>query len=111
MAYYRSRKSMFRAPNGLYYTNGNGNETEVENVTETREELEPTVSFNIPTFIRILELVREEISTDDKLHVLVEKLIEAGADGDAIDMDDYEEVVKALAPAPMYRRLRDGRRI
>jgi hypothetical protein len=110
MAYYRSRKSMFRAPNGLYYPTDNG--TEIETDAETNEELEPTVSFNIPTFIRILEYVREEVATDDKLHVLVEKLIEAGADGDAIDMDDYEVIIKALTPpAPTYRRLRDGRRI
>lgn len=110
MTYYKSRRSMFKAPNGLYYSN-NENNNEVE-ANEENEETQPTVSFNIPTFIRVLELVREEISSDDKLHILVEKLINAGADGDAIDMDDYEKIVASMqSPAPMYRRLRDGRRI
>ena len=58
-------------------------------------------------------MVREDVVSDDILHFVVEKIIEVGADSDAIDMDDYEEIA-SVVPARMMiaqRRSKDGRRI
>jgi hypothetical protein len=118
MSYYKSRQSMVRGRNGLYQTNTtNGAEAEATNEVETdtdeAESTQPTVSFNIPTLIRVLELIREDVVSDDILHFVVEKIIEVGADQDAIDMDDYEEIASVVPKRVMLaqRRLKDGRRI
>jgi hypothetical protein len=110
---------MVRGRNGLYYRQNetNGTEAEVTNEAETdtdeTESTQPTVSFNIPTLIRVLELIREDVVSDDILHFVVEKIIEVGADQDAIDMDDYEEIASVVPKRVMMtqRRLKDGRRI
>jgi hypothetical protein len=112
MAYYKTRKSMYKATNGLYYSNGNNTtETEVESDDEAAEAYETVISFNIPALIRILEITREEIKTDNALHILVEGIMKAAADGDAIDMDDIEEIYISAPQRRPLRRLRDGRLI
>ena len=113
MAYYKTRKSMYRATNGLYYSNGNTDTTdqEVETDDDASEAYETVISFNIPALIRILEITREEIKTDNALHILVEGIIKAAADGDAIDMDDIEEIYISAPQRRPLRRLRDGRLI
>jgi hypothetical protein len=117
MSYYKSRQSMVRGRNGLLYrqdtTNGTEVETEVETDDDSTESTQPTVSFNIPTLIRVLEMVREDVVSDDILHFVVEKIIEVGADQDAIDMDDYEEIASVVPKRVMIaqRRSKDGRRI
>lgn len=117
MSYYKSRQSMVRGRNGLLYrqdaTNGTEVETEVETDDDSTESTQPTVSFNIPTLIRVLELIREDVVSDEILHFVVEKIIEVGSDEDAIDMDDYEEIASVVPKRIMIaqRRLKDGRRI
>lgn len=118
MSYYKSRQSMVRGRNGLYLSDTNDkvvNDVEVAVAADnnTIESTQPTVTFNIPTLIRVLELIREEVVSDDILHFVVEKIIEVGADHDAIDMDDYEKIA-SVVPARMMiaqRRSKDGRRI
>jgi hypothetical protein len=108
---------MVRSRNGLLYrqneTNGTETVPEVETDDDSAESTQPCVSFNIPTLIRVLELIREDVVSDDILHFVVEKIIEVGADHDAIDMDDYEEIASVVPKRVMMaqRRLKDGRRI
>jgi len=115
MSYYKSRQSMVRGRNGLYQSDTTNNEVdaEVETDDDATESTQPTVSFNIPTLIRVLELIREDVVSDEILHFVVEKIIEVGADDDAIDMDDYEEIASVVPKRIMMaqRRSRDGRRI
>lgn len=117
MSYYKSRQTMVRGRNGLLYRQDAGADAEVETEVETdddaMESTQPTVSFNIPTLIRVLELIREDVVSDDMLHFVVEKIIEVGADCDTIDMDDYEEIASVVPKRVMMaqRRLKDGRRI
>lgn len=109
MAYYRKSTKTIR-PKSKYVlhfnndiptdTNGNDDETEAE----TKEVYGPAVSFNIPALIRVLELVREDVVSDDMLHYLVEKLIEVGVD-DVIDMDNYSEIASVI-PIRLARGLR-----
>lgn len=115
MSYYKSRQSMVRGRNGLYQadTTNNEVEAEVETDVDETESTQPTVSFNIPTLIRVLELIREDVVSDEILHFVVEKIIEVGADNDAIDMDDYDDIAAVVPKRVMMaqRRLKDGRRI
>lgn len=115
MSYYKSRQSMVRGRNGLYQTDTTNNEVkaEIETDDNATESTQPIVSFNIPTLIRVLELIREDVVSDDILHFVVEKIIEVGADHDAIDMDDYEEIASVVPKRVLFaqRRLKDGRRI
>lgn len=121
MSYYKSRQSMVRGKNGLYLNQDTTNDadavdtmdTAVETKAAASEYTQPCVSFNIPTLIRILELIREDTVSDDILHFVVEKIIEVGADQDAIDMDDYEEIASVVPKRMMVaqRRSKDGRRI
>jgi len=113
MSYYKSRQSMVRGRNGLYQSDTTNNEVEVETDDDATESTQPCVSFNIPTLIRVLEMIREDVVSDDILHFVVEKIIEVGADQDAIDMDDYEEIASVVPKRVMIaqQRSRDGRRI
>ena len=49
------------------------------------------VSFDIPTLIRVFELVREGIKSDVELHDLVERLIAMRSKG-VLTMDDYPAI-------------------
>lgn len=108
MGYYR-KSTPARKPRSsyvMYYKNGNngttdGTELETEEVAETYG---PAVSFNIPALIRILELVREDVVSDEILHFVVEKIIESGTD-DVIDMDDYADIA-AVVPMRLASRIR-----
>jgi hypothetical protein len=51
------------------------------------------ISVDVPLFIRLLEFAREDATDDMKLHDVAEKLIELCADGDIMQMDNYDEIV------------------
>jgi len=114
MGYYRKSTRTLRPKSKyvLYYKNGtngatNGavnGEVEDEAMNETEETYGPAVSFNIPALIRVLELIREDVVSDEILHFVVEKIIEVGVD-DVIDMDDYDEIA-SVVPMRLASRLR-----
>lgn len=114
MGYYRKSTRTLRPKSKyvLYYKNGtngttNGStngEVEDETMNETEETYGPAVSFNIPALIRVLELIREDVVSDEILHFVVEKIIEVGVD-DVIDMDDYDEIA-SVVPMRLASRLR-----
>ena len=108
MGYYKRSTKTLRPKSKyvLHYRNGVADAAKVEDesMPETEEVYGPAVSFNIPTLIRVLELVREDVVSDDMLHFLVEKIVEVGTD-DVIDMDDYEEIA-AVVPIRLARGLR-----
>jgi len=54
------------------------------------------VSFDVPLFIRLLEMAREEIKSDEPLHVLTEKIIAMSAKKPTLDMGDYNSIVSVL---------------
>lgn len=49
------------------------------------------VKIDVPTFIRLLELAREEVKTDVEIHYIAEKAIEISKQH-SITMDDYDEI-------------------
>lgn len=49
------------------------------------------VSMDMPFMIRIFELVRENIKSDEDLHHVADKLLDLSRDGGPITMDHYDE--------------------
>jgi hypothetical protein len=60
---------------------------------EQEENKMDVISVDVPLFIRLLEFAREDATDDMKLHDVAEKLIELCADGDIMQMDNYDEIV------------------
>lgn len=50
------------------------------------------VRIDVPTFIRLLELSREDISQDADIHDLAEKVIQISQDR-VVTMKDYDDLV------------------
>jgi hypothetical protein len=51
------------------------------------------ISVDVPLFIRLLEFAREDATDDMMLHDVAEKLRELCADGDIMQMEQYEEII------------------
>ena len=66
------------------------------------------VTLDIPLFLRLLEIARENLNTDDQLHSLVEKASELSTEGKTLTMDDLEMLTSNLPmemqelPAPAF---------
>jgi len=54
------------------------------------EEDQPSLCFDIPTFLRVMEWAREEAETDDEVHAVTEQLL--ALNKDCINMEDFEKV-------------------
>lgn len=50
------------------------------------------IKMDVPLFIRMMELAREDLKTDVQLHVVVEKVITASKHADVLTMDHYESI-------------------
>ena len=55
------------------------------------------ITVDVPLFIRLLEFAREDATDDMMLHDIAEKLIEMCADGDIMQMEQYDEIVGTKA--------------
>lgn len=54
------------------------------------------VCCDVPLFIRILELSREEIVDDAQLHVVVDRILTLSKRGSPLTMDNYQEIIQGL---------------
>lgn len=54
------------------------------------------VTINIPLFIRLLELAREDIKTDVGLHLIAEKLTEITKRSNTATMADYDSILEYI---------------
>ena len=53
------------------------------------------VQMDVPLFIRLLELAREEIKGDADIHDLAQRVIELSKEG-PVDMGSYDELVSFM---------------
>jgi len=69
------------------------------------------IACDVTLFIRLLEIAREELKSDEQLHQLVERCSEAQALKDSpLTMDDYEQLMpKKSTPINAANRLRAAR--
>jgi len=66
-----------------------------KNRVTAANEGDDTVTFNVPALIRCLEIAREEVKTDDALHLFVEALQAAG--NITLDTDMIVQAAKAVS--------------
>lgn len=52
------------------------------------------IHVDVPTFIRLLELSREELKGDEPIHIIAEKMVELSKEG-PITMDSYDEIISS----------------
>lgn len=67
-------------------------------LSENTHDQQDHVSLDIPLFIRILELAREDIHSDPELHKMVERVISLKNNG-VLSMDNYD-VIAGTNTAP-----------
>jgi hypothetical protein len=53
------------------------------------------IKINVPTFIRLLELVREEVKNDPDIHDIAE-IVTALSEKQIITMQDYDTIVRYM---------------
>lgn len=54
-----------------------------------------TIHINVPTFIRLLELAREDVENDVDLHEIAEAVIMLSQDG-PVTMDHYDLILSYM---------------
>ena len=57
---------------------------------------EDKVMIDVVTFIRLLELAREDIKDDATLHVVAQKVVDLSRGGHVVSMDDYPEIESVM---------------
>ena len=54
------------------------------------------VTVDIPLFIKLLEMAREEIKTDEPLHVIAERVTDLMKDKPLLTMEDFDSIAAAI---------------
>jgi hypothetical protein len=52
----------------------------------------PTVQMTVPLFIRVLELVREDVKSDVNLHIILETILAMSTENRDLTMADYPAI-------------------
>jgi hypothetical protein len=55
---------------------------------------EDTITVDVPLFIRLLEYAREDAKEDVDLHYLADNAIRLSAEGQVLNMNHYNDIVK-----------------
>ncbi len=53
------------------------------------------IKINVPAFIRLIELAREDVKNDADLHDMAEIVVRLSQNG-VVTMDNYNEIVKFM---------------
>ena len=68
------------------------------------------IKIDVPTFLRLLELAREDVKDDMSLHFVTEKATEISKHG-VITMDDYDEIIAHMRAGKKNSELDDIKRL
>jgi hypothetical protein len=68
------------------------------------------IKVDVPTFIRFLELAREEVKDDAALHIIAEKIVEISKEK-VVTMKDYEEIISDIDYKNKENQLSEIRRL
>ncbi len=55
-----------------------------------------TIKINVPTFIRLIELAREEVKNDADLHDMTEIVVKLTQEEGVVTMDHYKTIVNYM---------------
>lgn len=72
-------------------------ERAAEQTEKSQMDPKDVVTMDVPLFIRMLELAREDIKTDQELHNVVERVL-AIKDRGTLTMNDYNDIVGQQEP-------------
>ncbi len=59
---------------------------------ETAQDPQDVISMDVPLLMRLLELSRESLKTDEQLHLVVDRVISESKKVDVITMDNYPAI-------------------
>lgn len=82
-----SKKGGFRALNFHQYA------ATAKKAQSVKEDKTDTVTMDVPLLTRVLEMAREDIKSDEELHVVVTKLIEMAKNG-TLSMENYKKLTE-----------------
>ncbi len=68
------------------------------------------IKIDVPTFLRLLELAREDVKDDMSLHFVTEKAIELSKSG-VITMEDYDDIISHMKQSKKQNELEDIKRL
>ncbi len=68
------------------------------------------IKIDVPTFLRLLELAREDVKDDMSLHFVTEKAIELSKSG-VITMKDYDNIISHMKKSKNQKELEDIKRL
>lgn len=55
-----------------------------------------TIKINVPAFIRLIELAREEVKNDADLHDMAEAVVKISQKEGVVTMDHYNTIVRYM---------------
>lgn len=58
-------------------------------------DLQNTITLDVPLFIRLMGLARENIKDDAKLNDVAKAIVKLSVGGRALTMNDYEKIMRA----------------
>lgn len=61
--------------------------------------MEDIIRIDVPTFIRLLELAREDIKSDPPIHFIAE-IVTAISQRRAVTMNDYDTIIANMSEQP-----------
>ncbi len=53
------------------------------------------IKIDVPTFLRLVELAREDVKADPDLHDMTQKIVAISQER-VVTMDDYDEIVRFM---------------
>ncbi len=56
------------------------------------EDPQDVISMDVPLLMRLLELSRESLKTDEQLHIVIDRVIAESKKSDVITMSNYPEI-------------------
>jgi len=74
-------------------------EKQAERIVKESNDPQDTITMDVPLFIRMLELAREDIKSDVELHNVVERVLALKNSG-TLTMDNYEDIAGTPAQEP-----------
>lgn len=75
------------------FTGGVGPGLQSNEPTESVNEPD-VIKLDVPLLMRLFEFAREDISSDEELHVLVSKLVKLSESGKTLTMNSYQKIVQ-----------------
>lgn len=81
-------------------------EKKASKMFENERDVKDKITMDVPLFIRMLELAREDIKSDAELHVIVDRVLDLKNQG-VLTMDDYPYIVQEETPTEKPTQVED----